>query len=366
MNYASLITGWGFGLALFYCCSAIKPAQADVELFTHFDTHLVSEFEPLDTAIGDWGTAMEDGERQWVLGRFEVGARYSGFEISVQQRALADLRINEDAVKFYSRVAAELPLTPGESVPVDIRINGFSAQGLRLGYRGEIADVTIAAGVTWLKTSHLMTGGLTGQFAALSEDQYSVDAAVDYLYYRDIVFKRENINTARGEGAAFDLRLAWQPTANWYLDAHAEDLFTEIRWKDAPFTIATANTNRKSYGEDGYAFFNPLFSGRQGYRDSFTQKIDPRYRLNSRYQWNSWSLHFEGQHQFGYEFAGIGAGFATRGGSRYKLMVWPTEDTLGFEINSGKWHSGLRFDDVSWSEMKSLSLTISYNFDVTR
>ncbi len=363
MNNFSL-TGWGFSLALFLFSITATPVQADAEIFTRFDTQLVSEFEPLKTAIDDWGTEMQGGERQWVLGTAEVGARYAGIEISVQQRALADLRMNEDAVKFYSRVEAKQPLNPGESVPVHIRMNGFSAQGLRLGYRGELDDFTIAAGVTWLKASHLMSGELRGQFAALDEDQYSVDAEVDYLYYRDIVFKRENINAARGEGAAFDLRLAWQASEHWYFAAQADDLFTEIRWKDAPFTIATAHTNRKSYDEEGYAFFNPLFSGREGYRDSFTQKIDPRYSVKSRYTRDNWSIHFEGQHQFDYQFAGVGAGYISQGGSHYKVMVWPTEKTLGLDIRRGKWSSGLRFDHTSWSRMNTISLNIFYNYDV--
>ena len=362
MKYLPFI-GRGFGLALFLFCTTVIPIQADVGIFTRFDTQLISEFEPLHTAIGDWGTGMLDGERQWALGTFEVGARYSGVEVSVQQRALADLRINEEAVKFYSLVEAEKALVPGATVPVQIRINGFSAQGLRLGYQRDIANLTMAAGVTWLKASHLMSGELRGQFAALAIDQYSVDAEVDYFYYRDIIFKRENINTARGEGAAFDLRIAWRPTERWYFEAQGEDLFTNIRWRDAPFTIATAKTNRKNYDEDGYAFFNPLFSGRQGYRDTFTQEIEPRYIMKSRYMQGDWSLYLEGRQQFGYRSSAVGAGYTAGSGANYKFLFWPTEQIYELEIARGKWSAGLKFDHISWSEMHSFSMNIAYNYD---
>lgn len=357
-----LLTGWSCGSTLFLLFFFVNPAYAEVDLFSRTQTQLVSELESLDSTIDDWGSELQRGERQWAVSRFELGARYSGVELSVQRRALADLRFNADAAEFYSRVEAEVALTPGETVPARITINGFSAKGLRLGYRYSAANWTLGAGMTWLKTTHLMSGELQGQFTAVAVDEYSVEADVDYFYYRDIIFKRPNINTSEGEGKAFDVTLAWQLSERWQLDMEAEDLFTEIHWTDAPYTTATARSDRKSYDEDGYAFFNPLFSGRQGYRDTFVQQIDPRYKLGARYTRGAWSAQLKGQHQFGYGFAGIGAGYQFSSGSVVKALVWPELDSVEVELKYGQWSAGLMLDHISWPKMHALSLNLSYGY----
>lgn len=207
-----------------------------------------------------------------------------------------------------------------------------------------------------------MSGELDGEFAALTATEYSVDAQVDYVYYRDIIFKRPNLDTAEGEGTAFDLAATWQPSERWFLAVEAKDLFTEIRWDDVPHTVATARTARKSYDEDGYAFFNPLFSGRQGYQDEFVQQIDPRYNLNANYTRGSWSLHLEAQHQFGYGFAGLGASHGFSDGTVLKALVWPELGAVEFELQRNKWRVGLATDHVFWPRIQMLTLNLSYGY----
>lgn len=349
------------GAALFFFPVAV-PVFAGTDFFSRFETRLVSEVEPLKSTIDEWGSDLQRGERQWAVSQFEFGSRFSGVEFSVLQRALADLRVNADAIEFYSRLKNTIPLTPGETVPLHIRVNGFSAAGIRLGYRYEMANWTLGAGVAWLKTSHLMSGELNGQFRALATDEYGVDADVNYFYYRDVIFKRPNIETAEGEGVTIDVAVAWQPSANWRLEANARDPFTELRWEQAPYTVATAGTERKSYDEEGYAFFNPLFSGRQGYQDEFVQRIDPRYQLAVRHTRGAWSFHAEAQYQFGYGTGGVGTGYASTNGNEYKVLVWPEYDAIEFGFKRGAWQASLALDHISWAEMKSLALSLSYGY----
>lgn len=355
--------GRGFGLAFFFVGFSLWSVLVTAGgPYLHLDSQWLSEPEPLATTIEDWGSEFAKGERQWVTTDLALGVRYKFVDISVRQRALADVRMNGEAAEFYGRIASKEALQVGDSVPVHIKINGFSAQGVRLGYWHEESDWSIAAGVTFLQAKHLMHGTLDGQFAATGADEFSASASVDYFYFRDGIFKRPDITTAEGEGRAFDFSASWSPNDNWDLNIELQDLFAEIRWKDAPYTIAEAHTERKSFDDEGYAVFSPLFSGRQGYREVFHQQLDPRYKLAAAYKRGVWSAHLQGQYQFGYGFAGVGAGYHMQNGIQIKGLIWPELDSVELQFQKEKWQLGLGLDRLSWSEMQALHLTLSYGY----
>ena len=355
--------GRGFGLALFFVLSSVAAqASQDTEIFSRFETQMVSEPEPLNATFDKWGSDFERGERQWAVSELELGVRYHGVELSMQQRALSDLRLNADAADFYSRVNAEKALTPGESVPIYMQVNGFSAIGLRLGYRYEAETWQVTAGASYLKTDHLMDGELTGVFQAITASEYSVDASVDYVYYRDVIFKRSNVDEAQGTGRAFDLAAAWRPSETWFFAAQANDLFAEINWRRVPFTVADAVPNRKRYDEQGYAVFSPLFSGRQGYKDAFTQEVDPRYKFQGSYTHGTWTVHVEAQHQFDYEFGGFGASHRFGRGTEITALYWPELDSVELEWARNKWRAALALDHVLWPQVRTLTFNISYGY----
>ena len=127
---------WGFGPAFFFGLITVSPqVLASYEVFGGFATTLVSEPESVKATLDDWGSEFTGGERQWALARLEAGVRMdSGFEVSVFSRALADIRMNEEAVAFYGKISRKEDLEAGQSVPVQVAVNGFTGHGFRLGY----------------------------------------------------------------------------------------------------------------------------------------------------------------------------------------------------------------------------------------
>ena len=357
------IKRWGFGPTFFFAAILFNSnALADYELFGRMSTDLISEPEPIKTTLSDWGEDFDGGERQWALAKVEAGFRLqSGIEVSVFSRALADLRMNEDAVRFYGKIARKEALKNGTSVPVKIEVNGFSGSGLRLGYGYSSNDWALSGGLSIFQANHLMAGQLGGQFSAIGDSDYNFDAEVDYAYYRDVIFKRPDISKASGLGWSADLALSWQPQ-NWLLSLRAEDLFARVKWEDAPFTVATASTDQKSFDEDGYAVFAPLLSGREGYRNNFFQDLDARYYLAAEHQWNHWRALARGQYQFGYGFAGVGVGYQFSNGTTVNGLYWPKHDLFGVELNHGSWAASVAVDQPEWQRMRSLMLGISYGY----
>jgi hypothetical protein len=354
---------WGFGPAFFFViASANASAVLAVEMFGRFETQLVSEPEPIKTTLSDWGSEFDSGSRQWAVSHIEAGFRERGIEVSVFSRALADLRMNSQAVNFYGRIARKEPLNEGEQIPVALRVNGFSGSGFRSGYRHSQESWTVSGGVSIFKTRHLMSGGLNGQFFASSESDYDFSADVDYAYYRDVVFDRPEVDKASGIGWAFDIAASWQPLEKLNLNFRAEDLFSRIRWDDAPFTLAQANTNNKSYDEDGYAVFAPTLSGREGYRDTFYQELDPRFYGAGEWQEGLWLAVFRAQYQFGYGFYGVGFGRELQDGTRILASYWPELESFQLELGRGKWRGRLSADQLEWSDVRSITIGLSYNY----
>lgn len=355
---------WGSGPAFFFGLILLSPtALADYEFFARTTVSAVSEPEPIKTTLKDWGAEFDGGERQWVVGHAETGVRWrGGLEVSLFSRALADLRMNRSAVDFYGRISRKEPLEEGREVPVHLEVNGFTGQGLRLGYRHEASRWALTGGLSLFRTSHLLAGALDGKFSATGNSDYAFDADVDYQYFQDFIFERPDVEEADGLGWSVDLKLDWQIDEDWSWSLQAEDLLARVRWQDAPYTVARASTDQKSYDENGYAVFAPLLSGREGYRSDFYQDLEARYDTTLSHRWNQWSASVRGQYQFGYGYAGFGGGYHFAGGVTVRGIVWPRHDLVGLEVQFGRFEGTLAVDQVEWGEMQALVVGFSYGY----
>ncbi len=354
---------WGFGSAFFFIFASSNPFVAEAEeIFGRFDSQFISEPEPIKTTLDDWGEGFRSGERQWAVTHAELGVRMGGVEVSAISRAQVDLRMNSEAVAYYGQIARKESLREGESVPVAVNVDGFMGNGLRLGYRYQANAWALTGGASLFRTSHLMTGGLDGNFYTEAKDDYSFEANVDYAYYRDVIFDRPSIDRASGMGWAFDIAGEWQVTSDFELKFRAEDLLAKIRWDDTPYTRAKANTDNKSYDEDGYAVFAPTIAGTEGYRDTLYQKLKTRYKTEAVLREGPWSAHLQGQYQFGYGFVGFGAGHRYANGLELKGLFWPKYDTVGVEAEYNGWRAALAVDQLEWRRVQSLSLSLSYGY----
>ncbi len=341
----------------------ITLAAADSDgSFVVFDSEFFSEPETLDVTLDDWGAGFTSGERQWAVSSLELGFRHKGLEFSVEQRVLADLRFNTEAAEFYGRIARKEELTAGETVPVHVDVNGFTAQALRLGYRFEADTWFFGVGGDILFARNLMSGDLDGQFSITSAQDYNFDATVDYHYYRDPIFDRPNVKDANGVGWAMRLSGEWRVNDYWLLNAEVDDLFAKIRWEDAPYTDARAHSDRKRYDEEGYAIFDPYLEGVEGYEPHFYQDLDPRFKLRSVFQLGPLTGHIQARYQFDYASMGYGAGYRFGETFSVRALVWPKLDAAGLELDYHKFTFGMSLDSLDGEEIHFVNLSLSYGY----
>lgn len=356
--------GRGASFALFFIGSLVISgvAQAsEVTPFGRFELQMISEPEPIKATLSGWGDQFDGGERQWAVGRIEAGVRSkNGFELSLFSRMLADLRMNEEAVQFYGKISRKESLEAGREVPVRVRINGFVGHGVRFGYLHEAGNWSVTGGFSLFSTSRLMAGGLSGQFTALSDSDYDFNAEVDYLYYRDVIFKRPRVEPADGLGWSLDLAGTWRMSESLRVEGSVEDVLAAVHWQDAPFTRAQANTAQKTFDENGFAVFRPLISGIEGYRSSYRQDLEPRYKTELSWQESQLSVLLRGQYQFGYGYAGLGVGYALADASAVTAVYWPKTESLGLELRLADWRFGLGADNLRWSDVRAVSISIGY------
>ncbi|MCW8196761.1 TonB-dependent receptor [Proteobacteria bacterium 005FR1] len=365
---AANVDGLRAAPALCLACAVLSSTSHAVEtglqtnsgVFGRFEADLLSEPEALDRSFQDWGTGFEEGERQWALAVAELGLRYRGFEISFQQRAHLDLRINEEAAELYGRIARKEALVPGEVVPMDIQVETFTAEGLRIGYRTGNLDWSINGGVTYLDAKQLISGDIQGDITATGARDYDLNLEVDYSYYEDAIFDRPLQTEPEGQGWAVDLGGSWRIDEHWQVSASVEDLFARIYWEDAPFTRARGHTDRKTYDEDGYAVFQPLISGREGFRSRYVQEPGARYRARIQYRQGSWTAAMHGRRQFGYSLGGFGLGFLTAGGQSLDLIYWPQLESTALQYGIGRVQAQLSIDTGDWEEARSVALSLRY------
>lgn len=348
--------GWGFGPAFFFIAAIMTTSSAaSYELFGRTENQFLSEPEPIRASLNDWGSEFSRGERQWAISHFELGVRYQGIEVSVQQRGLVDLRMNAELAEYWGRIDAGLPLDEGAQIPAQLSVDGFSARALRLGYLFTWDRGALTVGAAVLDAKHLVAGDLAGDIQVTNSSDYVFSAQVDYSYYRDVLFNRPIANEPVGMGWAGDLRAHWQLDESWLFSLKVDDIFARIRWEDAPYTIARGDSDIKP--GDG----SSLGSGIEGYRD-VSQRLDPRYQIATVLSEGPWSAHLQGQYQFGYGFVGFGAGYRYASGLALKGLYWPKYKTIGVEAEYKGWRAALAADQLEWRKVQSLSFSLSYGY----
>ncbi len=320
---------WGFGPAFFLLLQTPSVEAADDwNVIGQTRVQVISEPEPVRDMLKNWGDGFDRGKRQWLTARAEIGARYStGLEVTLFSRALADLRINPEAAEFYGSVKKEEELVPGQRVPVAVSAEGFVGHGLRIGYSREGGSWEINVGASLFKASYLLSGDVWGEMAAVTPEEFTFEANVDYAYYKDLLFGRGNTDEPNGIGWSGDLAAEWEP-AQWVrMKVRIEDLFANIRWSEVPTTKTIGPVSLDKRIQKGKKPSAGAWSESEYYR--YDQEFDPRFNASITLSRNVWSASIYGKHQFGYGYAGFGVGHQFVNGMHLSSVYWPKYDELG-------------------------------------
>lgn len=350
-----------FVAILLFALGCVSPAWGASGFFARLDSFNYSEPVSLDAALNDWQGRFYGGERQWSSQWLETGYRHQDWSLSALYRRDFWLDFSGDTAELYYRTERRLPLQAGRRYEIDVRAYGFSARGVRGGWRQRpLPGLSLAWGLSLFNAGDLLDGRLHGQATALADTDYAYDVSVDYAYDEDRLFERQ-AEAPDGTGLSLDLRLAYAPSSHMTLRATVIDLLGAIRWREAPYTRATAVSDRQGFDDTGYIIVKPAISGIEGYHARYIQRLEPRLHLVLESVLNerlTGSLQY--RYQFGQPLLGIGASTPWREGV-IAAQVWPAVSALGLSLRQGRFDVGLTLDGVGPGEVRMLWLNVAVN-----
>lgn len=230
-----------------------------------------------------------------------------------------------------------------------------------MSYRNRIFDIDYEVGLSYLVADYMIDGELSGELTALSENDYEYRADVDYQYTEDVLFDRPLEEDAIGEGFAVDVAFSGQlaPTLTYYMEI--KDLVARIYWQDLPYTVAEATSKRRGFDDDGYVEVDPAIKGIEKFHRNYTQKLDPRTRLNLDWQFDEQAFAtLDLRNQFSHTLYGVGSGYRWNE-VRAELLYWPKNRAVSASAEIKDWTVGVMVDDTDWKEFKTLMVNLSYN-----
>lgn len=340
----------------------ITSAPVDARTGTYVRAQSLSYSEPVPVAgyFNNWHTPFYGGERALTYNYAESGVTRGPWELGLVARYDYAMRFNTDTADLYYRLDNHLPLPPGRAYTVDLRVEHFAAYGLRTGYSYPVTPtLELGVGLSYLEGTELIDGTINGAATAISTNNYDYDAAVDYRYSRDVLFKRQ-VGAPEGRGFSLDFHLDWH-SDRARMELRVTDLLAYLFWHNAPYTLANATSDTKRFDANNYVVIDPTLSGVEGNR-SFTQRLPPRALLGLKYSLNK-RLDAVGDIYYTSikTFARAGLGYALMGGQAQGLYN-PDTGAVTLRYRTATFGIGLTSDSVVLQTARTLGFDLRWRY----
>ena len=357
------LKGWLLPSFFLTVLSATQNSHADsVQPYFIVDSFSYSETVPIKDALEDWeSNDFESGERQWTWNWIELGVRYKRWGVGVVQRYDYDLRFSEDAAELYWRTSNKEPLPVGEEYNAHVEANAFHSTGLRFTFSDTVAEkVNYTLGVSYLYANYMVDGELNGNATVLNESDYDFEALVNYHYTEDHLFDRP-VEKPKGNGFSIDAEFSYQFDSATHFDLQVRDLFAQIYWRDSPYTLGKATSDRKDYDENGYVTINPVLTGFEGTDSQYVQKLDPRWYAKLSHSFTeSYGGILQYRYQYDHSLFGLGAMYSIGERSSISASYWPLNEAIELNFDYEKFRLSLTADHVEIDKLKTLWLSVAY------
>jgi len=331
-----------------------------INSFTFYD----SEPVPFQRFEKSWGKGFRGGNSAISYVNHELGFSLGSWGFGYVSRSASYVQFGTETAALVNILAQKRPIY-GDGFLVDVRVKSFNATGARLFYQlFERRKIRMQIGASLLQADRLVDGSLKGRLAVISQSDYRFENIVlDYFYSVDKLFDHQ-VAQPKGRGFALDTRIFWSPTPRLAFKLNIGDILGRINWQDAPYTLATIESDNKAYDENGYVKVDPLLKGKQ-LTKSFTQYLPVYFLISSEMRLReSYSLLFE--------LESVGVKSYPRGGLRKQisrqyaadLIFDPLNRVLGLRFSHAVFHISVASDslDINNAYMVSASAGIRWGF----
>ena len=331
--------------------------------YFEMDSFISSEPVSIDATSNDWqGDYHPNGEKQTASVWIESGFKKNNWSLGALYREEHQLTFSSDAADLYHTVVTDQALSQNRHYNLELDAYRFRGVGARLAKQFKPKNnLELSVGTSLFYATNLLEGELTGSAIANSADNYSYQFEGDYVYEEDLLFNRPNTESASGVGLALDVAMNWKPTQQTNIALKVKDLAGVIHWRDAPYTKAQANSDRTTTDANGFSSVNPILSGFEGYKSSYTQNLRTSVDLSAQYQFQNTAYTASAKAKYINElnlFALGGSKKLSKG--ELSFHYWPQIKTLetGFQGKNVGFTFGI--DQLDISETQTVWLTLKY------
>jgi hypothetical protein len=321
---------------------------------------------------GNWQGAYHprDGRNLGLLSqRAESSLQTGGWRLSVFERQEALIDSSRSTTDLYRLYKSLNQAASGQMYVVDASYQAFAATGLRLdkAWRWKIAEnneLALGVGYSRLEGHRVKTESANGIVTSLGAGKYSYalklndsDTRKTYPYQTSVQQK--------GDGDAWDLGLSFKTDNGPRFDLLANDILANIRWRDVPSSIATANTGVTSTDANGYIVYAPALSGRNFSRN-FTQPLPTRYAASAALPWREFSVFGSLTRQQGISFPMAGATWAYAENWRLQADFDTRFGSAGLKLTGPLAFLALRTSQWNLSETRAYGLSAGMHWAFDR
>ena len=290
--------------------------------------------------------------------RVEAGASYDSWRIAALFRDEILIESNHDFTDMMYYNKQHLIVPAGQSFNMNIQVEGFDADGIRLD-KGFILPqingiaVAVGTGISLLHGKSVRIGKVNG-IASSTITGYTYNATVEANYPKSI-YTNPNNATPIGQGYALDIgaKAVWANGTR--VELAANDLLGAMRWDNMPYINETANSATLARDSSGNIYYNPTFSG-VNYQETFIQKLNAKLHAQVTYPVSGFDLSAGTDWTKGYWFPQVGTTYCVNANWKATLDYDVRFSTVGLGIERKWFYLNLRSESVSLGKSKAYGL----------
>lgn len=296
--------------------------------------------------------------------RAEIGMTQNGWRFGYIHRLETMIEASRDFVDLIHTVKNHDDLPIGRQYDLDLKINGFQADGLHIAssmplYTSNDLNIHGGIGISLLRGIRLQQGSINGSATAISDKSYDFYGTVDYYYSSNYLYDL-NVKTPSGYGACTDIGL----NADWgkfHGELVINDLLGFLRWNNAPYTNAILTSNTKSYDSSGYVEYSPTITGLE-ITKGYTQHFDPKGFASVRYNREFIMPFLEASTTRGYIFPELGALIPMTNTSRMKISYETFFHSYSIKLISKYAYIGFQTNNINPEKASALGVYVGLQY----
>lgn len=296
--------------------------------------------------------------------RVDVGASDRGWNIGYFYRQDWLLEANRDTVDVYVLNQNDQLIGQNRSYDLNYSINGFSADGLRLGY-SKMLPLSSGSRVVWGVSASLMRGlsvrqeeargGLVSGVASgtLSGSRQLYDSRLEAVStgsgFNDFI-PPQAMDVANGLGYGMALGLTWLADNGARASLVVNDLAGRINWERVPLIEQNINNLSLPAATPGS---DPAVSGRNVYK-SLSVNLKPKYLLEGEYPFGRVTAMAKLEGTDGYWFPYVGLGYAVTPALRLGVEYETRFGAFGVNLRHRNYYFGVNTQNLKLADSRAI------------